>query len=212
MKGAAGAGLILVLEPQGPPGWSPGPPTCLQPEPHTHGEMHWCVSRQHPLITHLHCPWLPGSPLWGGAPPRQPAKVWGWQCFPGATAAPHSSQHSSHGVELRGDISVMECGVLVTQKSVCSSGHSGPSIGRVFRELRKSGDAPGVQWEAETGVGVGAAAGRPSQDPRGWHLHPCLWVRSCTLGPVGGHRSVGASGVGPRAGLLCRLTLMVTRV
>ena len=62
------------------------------------------------------------------------------------------------------------------------------------------------------GVGVGAAAGRPSQDPRGWHLHPCLWVRSCTLGPVGGHRSVGASGVGPRAGLLCRLTLMVTRV
>ena len=56
---------------------------------------------------------------------------------------------------------MMECGVLVTQKSVCSSGHSGPSIGRVFRELRKSGDAPGVQWEAETGVGGGSRRRMP---------------------------------------------------
>lgn len=81
----------------------------------------------------------------------QPAKVWGVAVLPGARAAPHSSQHSSHGVGLRVGSSVMECGALVPQKSVCSSGHSGPSIGRVFQELRKSGDVPGKACRGPVG-------------------------------------------------------------
>lgn len=68
----------------------------------------------------------------------------------------------------------------------------------------------GVQWEAE--AKGAAAAGRPRQDSRGWHLHPRLWVTSSMLRLVGGLCSVGASRVGPRAGLLCWLPLMVTCV
>lgn len=70
----------------------------------------------------------------------------------------------------------------------------------------------GSSGKPRPGWGVGATAGHPSQDPRGWHFHPHLWVTSCMLGLVGRHRSVGASRVGPRAGLPCWLPLMVTRV
>lgn len=237
---AAGAGLVLVLEPQGTPGKSTGPPAHLQAGPRTCGETVGAAPSNHP-------PPLPSAsrlPLWGRAPPEQQVKACGVAVLPGGGQGyipllfPQFTGGGTWAEVQKCDAALWPC---CLRGSVCSQGHSDPSIRRVFPEIRTAGDTSAEVAGAWTrvhrpgdsrrgpqkglrGAGrklrpeEGPKPGHHSRDPQWWRRRPRLRVTSPVLGTLSGLCSPAASRAqdpvqGCCAGGHSRsLTLIATRV